>query len=127
MRVARRAENASEGVLRQAFVPIPSLISQLDTAEHQVLFGRRGTGKTHLLRHLQHEQECRGSLAVYLDLRRVGSPDDISAGGDQDFAEKATELLVDVLETIHESIYEQVLSDRWAGRLTEVSAGLDAL
>jgi hypothetical protein len=127
MRVARRAENATDTVLHQAFVPIPSLVSQLDTAEHQVLFGRRGTGKTHLLRHLQHEQESRGSLAVYLDLRRIGSPDDISSGDRGDFAEKATDLLVDVLETIHDSIYEQVLSDRWAHQLTELSAGIDSL
>src|SRR3954453_22922447 len=64
VRVARRAENAPAGVLREAFVPVPSLLAQLESSEHQILFGRRGTGKTHLRGHLQDQRGDAGAWGL---------------------------------------------------------------
>ncbi len=127
MKVARRAENAPADVLRDAFVPVRSLMAHLESSEHHILFGRRGTGKTHLLRYLQDQKTAEGALAIYLDLRKVGSPDDLVAAQPGGFSEQATGLLVDVVEHIHTGIYEQVLDDRWSPLLAEISGGLDAL
>jgi hypothetical protein len=127
MRVARRAENAPPEVLRAAFVPVPSLLAQLDSDEHQILFGRRGTGKTHLLRHLQEQRMADGALSIYLDLRQIGAAGDVFSAGQDSFSELATGLLVDVIESIHTQIYEQVLDDRWSSMLGEISQALDAL
>jgi hypothetical protein len=127
VKVARRAENVPADVLRDAFVPMPSLMAHLESPEHHVLFGRRGTGKTHLLRYLQEAKTAEGALAIYLDLRKLGSPDEIVSTQRGDFAEQATGLLVDVVEHIHAGIYEQVLDDRWSGVLAAASGGLDAL
>jgi hypothetical protein len=80
-RAARRAENAPDGVLQEAFVAVPALVSQLEADEHHVVFGRRGTGKTHLLRHLQAQQSTAGALTVYLDLRQVGAAGDVFSVG----------------------------------------------
>jgi hypothetical protein len=103
-------------------------MAHLETSEHQVLFGRRGTGKTHLLRYLQEVKAAQGHLSIYIDLRRIGSPEDIYAAGQDDFLAQASPLLVDVVEAIHEAICDRVLiDDRWSGRLDLLSRGLDAL
>jgi len=127
VRVARRAENAPAGVLREAFVPVPSLLAQLESSEHQILFGRRGTGKTHLLRHLQDQQSAAGALALYVDLRKVGAAGDVFSTGQDDFAELATGLLIDVVEHMHTQVYEQVLKDQWSPRLDAIGLAMDAL
>jgi hypothetical protein len=121
MKVARRAENAPAEVLRSSFVPVRSLLAHLESPEHHVLFGRRGTGKTHLLRYLQDQQTERGALAIYLDLRRVNTADDAQPG------ELAGALLVEVIGHIHAALYEQVLQDRWAPMLAGLSDALDML
>ncbi len=43
-RVARRAENAPDHVLRESFVPVPNLLAHLESADHHVLLGRAGRG-----------------------------------------------------------------------------------
>lgn len=127
IKAAKRAEMSPESVLQDAFVPVGSLMAHLESAEHHVLFGRRGTGKTHLLRYIKERKTAEGLVAVYIDLRRVGSPEDIYSSKQDDFLAQATPLLVDVVEAIHGAIYDRVLDDRWHGRLDALSAGLDAL
>ena len=53
MRVYKRAENLDTSLLEDTFVPIAQVDSMLSMAEHHVLYGRRGTGKTHTLRRLE--------------------------------------------------------------------------
>jgi hypothetical protein len=115
MKVARRAENAPAEVLRSSFVPVRPLLAHLESPEHHVLLGRRGTGKTHLLRYLQDQQAEQGALAIYLDLRRIGSDGDTDA------------LLAEVVGAIHGALYEEVLRDRWAAKLAGLSDALDSL
>ena len=50
MRVYKRAENLDTSLLEDTFVPIVQVDGMLSMAEHHVLYGRRGTGKTHTLR-----------------------------------------------------------------------------
>jgi hypothetical protein len=116
MKVARRAENAPAEVLRSSFVPVRPLLAHLESAEHHVLLGRRGTGKTHLLRYLQDERGAAGALPIYLDLRRIGT-DDGDPGG----------LLAEVVGAIHTALYEEILRERWAPQLGALSDALDAL
>ena len=127
IRAAKRAETSPESVLEEAFVPVGSLLAQLESGDHHVLFGRRGTGKTHLLRHLKQQKSADGCLAIYIDLRRIGSPEDIYSSGQNDFLAQATVLLVDVVEAIHNAVCDHVLDDRWAARLALISESLDAL
>ena len=50
------------------------VLPQLDNENNQVLFGRRGTGKTHLLRVLEQEAHSNpDSISLYIDLRILGS------------------------------------------------------
>src|SRR5882724_10809931 len=106
MKVARRAENAPAEVLRSSFVPVRPLLAHLESAEHHVLLGRRGTGKTHLLRYLEDARGAAGALPIYLDLRRIGS-DDGDPGA----------LLAAVVAAVHGALYEEILRERWSAQL----------
>jgi type II secretory pathway predicted ATPase ExeA len=127
MKVARRAENAPPEVLRDSFVPVGSLLDNLGLEEHHVVLGRRGTGKTHLMRFLQERRSAEGSLAVLLDPRQMGAAENVFSTQQDDFAQQTTALLVDVVEHVHTHVLEQVLSDHWSPYLTEISEALDAL
>jgi Cdc6-like AAA superfamily ATPase len=48
----RRAEKLSQDLLAKTFVDAEPLFIQLSSRNHQVLYGRRGTGKTHALKFL---------------------------------------------------------------------------
>ena len=127
IKVARRAETVPDDLLREAFVPVGSLLTHLASPQSQVLFGRRGTGKTHLLRYLRDLKAAEGALAIYVDLRKIGSPEDVFSRDQDDFLDQATGLLIDLIEHIHNAVCDYVLDDRWIRRLDEISDALDAL
>ena len=60
-------------LLERTFVDI-GVLDQLDSPNSQVLFGRRGTGKSHLLRLLTARRNLQAAqAAVFVDVRRLGS------------------------------------------------------
>lgn len=125
-RVSRRADQTSDEHLRRTFVD-SGVTAVLEIADHQVLFGRRGTGKTHALRYVQGEIETAGDLAVYLDLRMVGSPEGLFAGESLPDTERTARLLVDLLGQVHDGLLTFVLeNDALLGNAALVNA-LDEL
>jgi hypothetical protein len=44
-----------------------------ETTDHQIVLGRRGTGKTHLLKYFQHRKQATGNVVYYADCTRLGS------------------------------------------------------
>ncbi|HEX6347515.1 hypothetical protein [Umezawaea sp.] len=104
MRIPRRAENTDRHTLATTYVSAGSFSAMLHSTDHQVLYGRRGTGKTHALLYLSDVIERAGDLPVYLDLRTIGSAGGIHSGSDADAAERGTHLLVDTLEAVHEEL-----------------------
>jgi len=102
MRIPRRAENTDRYTLATTYVSAGSFSAMLHSTDHQILYGRRGTGKTHALQYLSDVIERAGDIAVYLDLRTIGS-----TGGSEvtaDASVRGTHLLVDTLEAIHEEL-----------------------
>ncbi len=70
LRSERQADSQS---LEQVFVDT-GVIAQLLNRNSQILFGRRGTGKSHVFRVLASRTDRQvGEMAVYLDLRTLGS------------------------------------------------------
>ena len=49
LRIAKRAERQDDDVLQKTFVDFGAVFIALSSIDHQIVFGRRGTGKTHLL------------------------------------------------------------------------------
>jgi hypothetical protein len=128
LRVDKRAEKMDESLLEGTFVPIPQIDSMLSTAEHHVLYGRRGTGKTHTLRRLEQQRRLKGGAALYIDLRYIGSESGLYSDQALPLATRATTLLIDVVTTIHESLLDLTLSDeRFTDKLSDLSPALDLL
>lgn len=57
---AKRAERIEKESLMASFVNVGALIDLLSTVDHQVLYGRRGTGKTHALVYLAETLKQKG-------------------------------------------------------------------
>jgi hypothetical protein len=99
-RMSRRAEEPRENVLAATFVD-PGVARQLDNNSDQILLGRRGTGKTHVLKVMQRRFTSRASqLAVYADLTGLGSTEEPVRDGGEERA--AAALLVDLLTLIYD-------------------------
>lgn len=133
LRLSRRAESADRSKLVETFVSVGPLTTLLSTRDHQIIYGRRGTGKTHALLYLDTIARSRGDLTAYIDLRTVGSSFGVYSDPSVAVPERATRLLMDALGSLHDALHEQILAksdldrrvlgplmDRFAEAITEV-------
>jgi hypothetical protein len=104
MRIPRRAENTDRYTLATTYVSAGSFSAMLHSTDHQILYGRRGTGKTHALLYLSDVIERAGDLPVYLDLRSIGSAGGMHADSTESASVRGTNLLVDTLEALHDEL-----------------------
>ncbi|MDX3776791.1 ORC-CDC6 family AAA ATPase [Streptomyces europaeiscabiei] len=124
--VPKRAESRQTEQLRDTFVDSGVAIV-LESVDHQVLYGRRGTGKTHALRYLATEVKRNGDIPVYLDLRTVGSPEGLFLGEEVKPTERASRLLVDLLNQFHDALMGEALEDDVLIENTSLVTKLDQL
>jgi hypothetical protein len=106
MQFDRRAEKVSQEILARTFVDAEPLFIQLSSRNHQVFYGRRGTGKTHALKFLAESISSQADKAIYIDLRSVGSNGSIYSDGQRSIAERASRLIVDVLEAVEQELMQ---------------------
>lgn len=106
----KRAERASNEILVSNFVDSAPLFDLLSTANNQVIYGRRGTGKTHALKYLAETVERDGDRAVYLDLRSVGSNSSIYNDAGRSLSDRAATLIVDVLNALFDKLYNLAIA-----------------
>jgi len=125
--LSKRAETSAREQLVQTFVDVGPLFSILSGPDHQILYGRRGTGKTHVLNYLADKKESVGDAVVMIDLRTIGSSSGIYADGTISLAERATRLLVDTLLAVHDSLYDYFVTHAEKLDLSESGPALDAL
>lgn len=104
LRLEKRAEGVDRDKLVTTFVDVGPLTTLLGSRDHQIVFGRRGTGKTHALLYVSEERTRERDVVVYLDLRRIGSTGGLYADPDISLSERATRLLADVLGAVHDEL-----------------------
>lgn len=109
-KIPSRAEKRDTAALRETFVD-SGVADLLDTVDHQILYGRRGTGKTHAVSYLVAEANSRGHVALNIDLRTVGSPDGLLDPETAPLAQRATRLLVDVLGQVRDGLFQAVFDN----------------
>ncbi|MEU5265766.1 hypothetical protein [Amycolatopsis sp. NPDC021455] len=126
MRIPRRAESADRSTLAATYVSAGSFSALINSADHQILFGRRGTGKTHGLLHLHDLVGQTGDVALYLDLRTIGSTGGLYANEALSPAQRGTQLLVDTLEAVHDQLLALAVEGQVPGQ-DSFLRGLDAL
>lgn len=109
LRIAKRAERQEDDILQKTFVDFGSVLTVISSIDHQVIFGRRGTGKTHLLTVLKQSKRSLGEIAIQIDMRSLGSVGGIYADPTIPLTHRATRLLIDVLAVIHSRLFEQAI------------------
>ncbi|MDD5276094.1 MAG: hypothetical protein PHR16_08435 [Methylovulum sp.] len=109
LKLSKRAETYKRSHLIDSFVDIGALFTLLSNPDNQILFGRRGTGKTHVLSYLANELSLKGSIVVQLDMRMIGSTGGIYSDSRLPISERATRLLVDTLCAIHDQVLNEVI------------------
>lgn len=134
MGLVRRSERVDMGRLVDTFVNVGSLFTLISSLDHQILFGRRGTGKTHVLNYLAGARGDEGDVVVYVDLSNIGSSGGIYSDQRIPVTERATRLLVDTLSAVHDTLYSHFVEhaeeldlsrtgpilDRFAESITQV-------
>ena len=130
--IKQRSERQSSlEVASKTFVD-PGILVELDNYNHQVIFGRRGTGKTHVLRKLQSDAIAEESkFACYIDCRVMGSSsqflDDTLSIEHRSFS-----IFKDILSEIHDLIFNQIVdmdlenSDYVLAKLDKLSLEISA-
>ena len=108
--VPKRADQSQAHRLADTFVD-SGVSAALEAIDHQVVYGRRGTGKTHALRFLEASAQAQGDTALYLDLRTIGSPAGLFGVGDVPATERTARLLVDMLTQLHDELLSTAVND----------------
>jgi energy-coupling factor transporter ATP-binding protein EcfA2 len=134
MKLSKRAEGIERGTLIETFADVGPLAMLLRSHDHQIIYGRRGTGKTHALNYLAGTVSPDSGFAIYVDMRTIGSTGGLYSDPQVSLAERATRLLMDTLAAFHEGMLEHILNsadinlteagsvmDRFAEAVTEVT------
>jgi hypothetical protein len=125
LKLSKRAEKADRQALIASFVDVGPLTAVLSTVDNQILYGRRGTGKTHALAYLSGIVRDNGDIPVYVDLRKIGSTGGLYSDGSIPLAERSTRLLMDTLAALHNELLEAAIDDYFDLNLAEVGPVLD--
>ena len=106
----KRAENKDTQVISDTFVDAEPLIDILEAPLNQIMFGRRGTGKTHALKYCMNSAIAKNDAAVYLDIRSIGSNN--SFYGDETVSppERGLRLVIDILQALHDELLSVALA-----------------
>lgn len=128
LKLSKRAETNEIDYLVRTFVNIGPLFTILSNRDHEVLYGRRGTGKTHAFAYLSDSLKSGGEIVINIDLRTIGSNGGIFSDNNIPLKERATRLIIDTFSFITDTIIEEVINDS-ANRfdLSRVSPMIDRL
>ena len=110
--IRKRAEQQNAQHLRNTFAD-SGVLADIRTADSQIIYGRRGTGKTHALSYLRSLVEEVEDIATYTDLRSVGSANTQYTNGHTESMWAATLLFRDVLREISDQIEQVAYSREW--------------
>jgi hypothetical protein len=115
----QRLESAVSGLLQrserqqdlqklvESFVDV-GILTQLSNRNNQIVFGRRGTGKTHILKVLAAQLEkSPENLCVYLDARTLGSTSQFSDGS-LPMRQRCLALFRDVMGEVYNAILDHI-------------------
>ena len=103
------------------------ILSQLRNRNNQIIYGRRGTGKTHVFRVLaaQLQAESSENVVVYIDARTLGSSAQFSDTS-LDMQRRVIALLRDLFGPIYNSLLEKII-DRGGDTATSAMNELDTI
>jgi hypothetical protein len=126
-KLTRRAERMDPAQQADTFVALGGMEHSLLNAENRIVFGRRGTGKTHIMSFVADAARKRRDIAIQIDLRAVGSNSYIYSDETLSVAERATRLLRDFVAAIHERLLEEITSPGFHFNTHRLSGPVDRI
>ena len=121
--IIQRAERQPDDESLERTYVDAGVLPQLDNLNNQILFGRRGTGKSHVLRvlGLRRRRDSR-DLAAYVDMRMLGSALSAADPG-RPLATRSVNVFKDLLVAVYDELLDAATSpDRDASNV-----GIDRL
>lgn len=109
LQLPQRAEKYDRDYLVSTFVDVGGLFTLLSTRDNHILYGRRGTGKSHILYYLASSVENKGNIPVLIDMRMLGSSGGIYSDSNISLSDRATRLLIDTFTEIHSQLLQYIL------------------
>jgi Cdc6-like AAA superfamily ATPase len=75
--ISQRAERIlDDNKVVKTYVEV-GILPQIENTNNQIIYGRRGTGKTHLFRYLENDiKSSEKAIVIFLDCRTLGSAAD---------------------------------------------------
>jgi hypothetical protein len=84
------------------------IVDQINNSNNQIIYGRRGTGKTHLLRYLQQKiLDEPNRMCVYIDCRNLGSSTQFT-DVNKPLQTRCLSLFKDILQLLSQSFLEEL-------------------
>lgn len=99
--IAQRAERIIENDrVVKTYVEV-GILPQVANANNQIIYGRRGTGKTHLFRYLENhlKAESKKPIVVYIDCRTLGSASEYN-NKDNSLERRCFALFKDIIDNL---------------------------
>jgi hypothetical protein len=107
-RIRQRAERQEEADKLVAAYVDSGILPQLANENHQILYGRRGTGKTHVLRVVGDKMRREGDCVVYIDCRTLGSSSQFSDQSSP-VGRRCLALFRDILSPVYNRLLEEII------------------
>lgn len=125
LRIVKRADKCDKDILVDTFVNLGSLIPLLCGCDNHILYGRRGTGKTHILSYLCSLLVTDNDFPIYIDLRILGSTGSIYSNNNLPIEQRVTRLIIDVFREIHDQINRNIteseyLKEKYLSKLSPI-------
>jgi hypothetical protein len=106
----RSESRQEERKIVQTFVDV-GILAQLTNQNHQIVYGRRGTGKTHVLQVLANRfRENRDNTVMYIDGRTLGSTSQYSDSS-VTLTHRCTSLFRDLLNEVYNAVLDHIINE----------------
>lgn len=129
LQIQLRADKWDENSIVESFVKVGALIPLLDSENNQIIFGRRGTGKTHVLRYFKSIKDGQNDCCIFVDLRKIGSSNSIYADQSLPIEQRALRFFIDIIKVLSDEIISYIImsDERKEAYLSEIIPLLDQL
>jgi hypothetical protein len=111
MQLSLRAEKQAEEILANTFVSLGLLDSLFKSKDNQIIIGRRGTGKTHIVKYQAGLRRKDGDISIYIDMQNIGSSGGLYHDPNYTIEHRGTRIVADFFQAFSESLLSELVGN----------------